>query len=325
MPFPQTRLRRLRQTPSLRRLIRETELNAGDLVMPFFIGPGKNVKVEISSLPGQYRYSVDTLLKAVEGAVKAGVGAVILFGIPEKKDPLGKGAYAKNGVVQTAAQALKDRYPNLCLMADLCLCEYTDHGHCGVLKDGRILNDETLEFYAQTAVSQAGAGFDVIAPSGMMDGQVSAIREALDSSNFEMTPILAYAAKTASAFYGPFREAAGSSPKSGDRLSHQMDFSNSREMMREILSDIEEGADIVMVKPALPNLDILKEARLKFDLPLAAYQVSGEYAMIKAASKNGWMDEKKTALESLTSIKRAGADFILTYFAIEAARWIQEK
>ncbi len=325
MPFPQTRLRRLRQTPSLRRLIRETELNVGDLVMPFFVGPGKNVEVEISSLPGQYRYSVDTLLKAVEGAVKAGVGAVILFGIPEKKDPLGKGAYAKNGVVQTAAQALKDRYPNLCLMADLCLCEYTDHGHCGVLKDGRILNDETLEFYAQTAVSQAGAGFDVIAPSGMMDGQVSAIRKALDSSNFEMTPILAYAAKTASAFYGPFREAAGSSPKSGDRLSHQMDFSNSREMMREILSDIEEGADIVMVKPALPNLDILKEARLRFDLPLAAYQVSGEYAMIKAASKNGWMDEKKTALESLTSIKRAGADFILTYFAIEAARWIQEK
>ncbi len=325
MAFPQTRLRRLRQTPPLRRLIRETNLNPADLVMPFFVCPGKNVETEISSLPGQYRYSIDALVKAAGEAVKAKIGGVILFGLPEKKDPLGKGAYAKNGVVQTAARALKDRYPDLCLIADLCLCEYTDHGHCGILKGDQILNDETVELYAQTAVSQAEAGFDLIAPSGMMDGQVSAIRKALDSFGFEMTPILAYAAKTASAFYGPFRDAAGSAPKSGDRLSHQMDFSNSREMMREISSDIEEGADIVMVKPALPNLDILKEARSRFDWPLAAYQVSGEYAMIKAAAKNGWVDEKKTALESLTSIKRAGADFILTYFAIEAARWIQDK
>ncbi len=325
MAFPKTRLRRLRQTPSLRRLVRETELNADDLVMPFFVGPGKNIEAEISSLPGQYRYSVDALVKAVDKAVQAGVGAVILFGIPAKKDPLGKGAYAKNGIVQTAAKMIKDRHPHLCLMADLCLCEYTDHGHCGVLKGGRILNDETLDLYAQTALSQVEAGFDVIAPSGMMDGQVAAIREALDSSGFIDTPILAYAAKTASAFYGPFREAAGSTPQFGDRFSHQMDFSNSREMMREILSDIEEGADILMVKPALPNLDILKEARLRFDCPLAAYSVSGEYAMIKAAAKNGWLDEKKAALESLTSIKRAGADFILTYFAVEAARWLKEK
>jgi porphobilinogen synthase len=325
MSFPATRLRRLRATPELRRLVRETELNAGDLVVPFFVRPGHGVRMPISSLPGQFQYSIDTLVAAAGSAVKAGISAVIIFGIPDKKDALGRGAYAKNGIVQMAARQLKAAYPNLCLIADLCLCEYTDHGHCGVLKGDRILNDETLKLYSQIAVSQAEAGFDVIAPSGMMDGQVAAIRTALDKTGFSMTPILAYAAKTASAFYGPFRKAVESAPKSGDRLSHQMDPCNFREAMREISLDISEGADILMIKPALPCLDIIKEARERFDLPIAAYSVSGEYAMIKAASQAGWLDERKAALELLTGIKRAGADFIITYHAILAAEWLKEK
>ena len=325
MAFPQTRLRRLRQTPQLRKLIRETELNAADLVMPFFVRPGRGLQVEIPSLPGQFQYSMDVLLKSVGAAVEAGVGAVILFGIPDQKDSLGSGAYAKNGIVQEAARRIKKKYPDLCLIADLCLCEYTSHGHCGVLKGDRILNDETLKLYAKTAVSQAEAGFDVIAPSGMMDGQVSFIRLALDEAGFEMTPILAYAAKTASAFYGPFRDAVESAPKFGDRLTHQMDPSNFREALREISLDALEGGDMLMVKPALPCLDIIREARQRFDLPIAAYSVSGEYAMIKAAAKNGWLDEKKAALELLTSIKRAGADFIITYHALSAAQWLKEK
>ena len=325
MAFPQTRLRRLRQTPQLRKLIRETELNAADLVMPFFVRPGRELQVEIPSLPGQFQYSMDVLLKSVGAAVEAGVGAVILFGIPDQKDSLGSGAYAKNGIVQEAARRIKKKYPDLCLIADLCLCEYTSHGHCGVLKGDRILNDETLKLYAKTAVSQAEAGFDVIAPSGMMDGQVSFIRLALDEAGFEMTPILAYAAKTASAFYGPFRDAVESAPKFGDRLTHQMDPSNFREALREISLDALEGGDMLMVKPALPCLDIIREARQRFDLPIAAYSVSGEYAMIKAAAKNGWLDEKKAALELLTSIKRAGADFIITYHALSAAQWLKEK
>jgi porphobilinogen synthase len=325
MAFPQTRLRRLRQTPQLRKLIRETELNAADLVMPFFVRPGRGLRLEIPSLPGQFQYSMDVLLKSVGAAVEAGVGAVILFGIPDQKDSLGSGAYAKNGIVQEAARRIKKKYPDLCLIADLCLCEYTSHGHCGVLKGDRILNDETLKLYAKTAVSQAEAGFDVIAPSGMMDGQVSFIRLALDEAGFEMTPILAYAAKTASAFYGPFRDAVESAPKFGDRLTHQMDPSNFREALREISLDALEGGDMLMVKPALPCLDIIREARQRFDLPIAAYSVSGEYAMIKAAAKNGWLDEKKAALELLTSIKRAGADFIITYHALSAAQWLKEK
>ncbi len=325
MAFPQTRLRRLRQTPQLRKLIRETELNGADLVMPFFVRPGRGLQVEIPSLPGQFQYSRDVLLKSVGAAVEAGVGAVILFGIPDQKDSLGSGAYAKNGIVQEAARRIKKKYPDLCLIADLCLCEYTSHGHCGVLKGDRILNDETLKLYAKTAVSQAEAGFDVIAPSGMMDGQVSFIRLALDEAGFEMTPILAYAAKTASAFYGPFRDAVESAPKFGDRLTHQMDPSNFREALREISLDALEGGDMLMVKPALPCLDIIREARQRFDLPIAAYSVSGEYAMIKAAAKNGWLDEKKAALELLTSIKRAGADFIITYHALSAAQWLKEK
>ena len=325
MTFPQTRLRRLRQTPQLRKLIRETELNAADLVMPFFVRPGRGVRSEIPSLPGQFQYSIDSLMEPVAKAVEAGVGAVILFGIPDQKDSLGSGAYAKNGIVQESARQIKKKYPDLCLIADLCLCEYTSHGHCGVLKGDRILNDETLKLYAKTAVSQAEAGFDVIAPSGMMDGQVSFIRLALDEAGFEMTPILAYAAKTASAFYGPFRDAVESAPKFGDRLTHQMDPSNFREALREISLDALEGGDMLMVKPALPCLDIIREARQRFDLPIAAYSVSGEYAMIKAAAKNGWLDEKKAALELLTSIKRAGADFIITYHALSAAQWLKEK
>ena len=325
MAFPQTRPRRLRQTPQLRKLIRETELNPADLVMPFFVRPGRGIRAEIPSLPGQFQYSMDALMDAAGMAVQAGVGAAILFGIPDKKDSLGSGAYAKNGIVQEAARRIKKKYPSLCLIADLCLCEYTSHGHCGVLKGDRILNDETLKLYDKTAVSQAEAGFDVIAPSGMMDGQVSSIRLALDKAGFEMTPILAYAAKTASAFYGPFREAVQSTPQFGDRLTHQMDPSNFREAMREISLDVLEGADIVMVKPALPCLDLIKGARDHFDCPIAAYSVSGEYAMIKAASKNGWLDEKKAALELLTSIKRAGADFIISYHALSAAQWLKEK
>ena len=295
MAFPQTRPRRLRQTLQLRKLIRETELNPADLVMPFFVRPGRGLRLEIPSLPGQFQYSIDVLLESAGAAVQAGVGAVILFGIPDKKDSLGSGAYAKNGIVQEAARRIKKKYPDLCLIADLCLCEYTSHGHCGVLKGDRILNDETLKLYAKTAVSQAEAGFDVIAPSGMMDGQVSSIRLALDKAGFEMTPILAYAAKTASAFYGPFRDAVDSAPQFGDRLTHQMDPSNFREAMREISLDVLEGADILMIKPALPCLDLIKGARDHFDCPIAAYSVSGEYAMIKAASKNGWLDEKKAA------------------------------
>lgn len=324
MTFPETRLRRLRQNPQLRRLIRETELNAADLVAPFFVRPGRGERVEIPTLPGQYQYSIDALIQAAGAAVKVGVGAVILFGIPEKKDARGRGAYAENGIVQRAARLLKKTYPALYLIADLCLCEYTDHGHCGILKGDHVLNDETLELYARVAVSQARAGFDMIAPSGMMDGQVASIRKALDGAGFPMTPILAYAAKTASAFYGPFREAALSSPKSGDRQSHQMDFANRREALREMSLDVSEGADILMVKPALPCLDIIREAKNRFDCPIAAYSVSGEYAMIKAAAKFGWLDEKKTALELLTSIKRAGADFIISYHAVSVASWLTE-
>ena len=273
-------------------------------------------------MPGHFQYSVDTAVKAAGEAVNAGIPGVILFGIPDKKDGKASGAYSDRGIVQTAAKAIKDKYPNLLLIADLCFCEYTDHGHCGIVKGGKVLNDPTLGLAAKTAVSQARAGFDVIAPSGMMDGQVGAIRKALDGAGFGDTPILAYAAKYASAYYGPFREAAESPPSFGDRSSYQMDPANFNEAMREVALDVEEGADMVMVKPALPYLDVLKAVKTRFGLPTSAYQVSGEFAMIKAAAKNGWVDEKKIALESLMSIKRAGADFILTYYALEASKWL---
>lgn len=322
MAFPTTRPRRLRSTPALRALVRETELSAKDFILPLFVRPGKGEKRPISSMPGHFQYSVDTAVKAAGEAVRLGVPGLILFGIPDKKDAKASGAYASNGVVQKAARAIKDKHPNLLLIADLCFCEYTDHGHCGIVKGGKVLNDPTLALAAKTAASQAAAGFDVIAPSGMMDGQVAAIRKSLDSSGHGDTPILAYAAKYASAYYGPFREAAESPPSFGDRSTYQMDPANFDEALREVALDVEEGADMVMVKPALPYLDVLKAVKTRFALPTSAYQVSGEFAMIKAAAAKGWVDERKIALESLTSIKRAGADFILTYYALEAAKWL---
>ncbi len=322
MAFPTTRPRRLRATPALRALVRETELSPRDFVLPLFIRPGKGEKRPISSMPGHFQYSVDEAVKAAGEAAALGVPALILFGIPDKKDAKASGAYAAGGIVQKAARAIKDKHPELLLIADLCFCEYTDHGHCGIVKDGRVLNDPTLALAAKTAVSQAKAGFDVIAPSGMMDGQVGVMRRALDAAGFSDTPILAYAAKYASGFYGPFREAAESPPSFGDRSGYQMDPANFREALREVALDVEEGADMVMVKPALPYLDVVKAVKDRFGLPTSAYQVSGEFAMIKAAAKNGWIDEKRVALETLVSIKRAGADFILTYYALEAARWL---
>jgi len=324
MAFPTERLRRLRATPGLRALVRETTLDAGDFVLPLFVRPGKGEKREIKSMPGHYQYSVDTMVTAAGEARAAGVPAVILFGIPEKKDAKASGAYARDGIVQRAARALKDKHPDLVVMADLCFCEYTDHGHCGIIKGESVVNDATLELAAKTAVSQAEAGFDVVAPSGMMDGQVAAIRRALDSANLTHVPILAYAAKYASGFYGPFRDAAESPPSFGDRSTYQMDPPNFDEALRETAFDVQEGADMVMVKPALPYLDVLHAVKRRFGLPTAAYQVSGEFAMIKAAARNGWIDEKRVALETLVSIRRAGADFILTYYAVEAARWLQK-
>ncbi len=323
MAFPAQRLRRLRATPGLRALVRETSLDPRDFVLPLFVRPGKGEKRAISSMPGHFQYSVDELVKAVKPVAAAGVPAVILFGIPEKKDGRASGAYASDGIVQRAAAALKSRYPELVVIADLCFCEYTDHGHCGIVKNGLVLNDPTLELAAQTAAAQARAGCDVIAPSGMMDGQVAAIRAGLDGAGFAMTPILAYAAKYASAFYGPFRDAAESPPGFGDRSGYQMDPANFREALRETELDVAEGADMVMVKPALPYLDMLRAVRERFGLPTAAYSVSGEFAMLKAAAAKGWLDEKRSVLEALTSIKRAGADFILTYHALEAARWLE--
>jgi porphobilinogen synthase len=322
MSFPVNRPRRLRSSPSLRALVRETELNAGDFILPLFVRPGKGEKRPISSMPGHYQYSVDTAVRAADEAVKLGVPGVILFGIPDKKDARASDAYAPNGIVQKAAKAIKDKHPHLLLVADLCFCEYMDHGHCGIVKDGKVLNDATLVLTAKTAVSQARAGFDVIAPSGMMDGQVGAIRKALDGAGFGDTPVLAYAAKYASAFYGPFREAAESPPSFGDRSGYQMDPANFDEALREVALDVEEGADMLMVKPAMPYLDVLKAVKERFGLPTSAYQVSGEFAMIKAAAAKGWVDERRIALESLTAIKRAGADFILTYYALEAAKWL---
>jgi porphobilinogen synthase len=321
MAFPTQRPRRLRRTEALRRLVQETSLTARSLVYPLFVCPGTNVKDEIRSMPGNYRWSVDRLVEECKSVRDLGIPAVILFGIPESKDETGSGAYAEDGIVQRAMRALKKQEPDLLVIGDVCLCEYTSHGHCGVVEGGEIANDPTLELLAKTALSQARAGADLVAPSDMMDGRVARIRRELDAQGFTHTPILSYAAKFASAFYGPFREAADSTPQFGDRRSHQMDPANPREALREIALDIEEGADIVMVKPALPYLDILALARRQFDVPLAAYQVSGEFSLIEAAARAGWVDRERMIRETLISIRRAGADIILTYFAKEAARW----
>jgi len=314
------RPRRLRRTETIRSLVRETRLSPDDFVYPLFVCEGEGVRREISSMPGSFNLSIDELVKEVEAARRVGVRSVILFGVPDEKDAVGGQAYAEDGITQRAIRAVKREVKDTLVIADNCLCEYTDHGHCGVIEAGEVLNDPTLDLLARTAVSQAEAGADIIAPSNMMDGFVAAIREALDEAGFEHMPIMSYAVKYASGFYGPFREAAQSTPQFGDRRAYQMDPANAREAMREAELDFEQGADILMVKPALPYLDIIRAVRERFDLPVAAYQVSGEYAMIKAAARLGWIDEERVALESLTSIKRAGAGIILTYFALEMAK-----
>jgi porphobilinogen synthase len=317
--FPITRLRRFRRSEALRGLVRETRLSLDDFVMPLFIGPTAIANAE---LPGLGRHSVESVVDEAADLVAAGVKAVILFGIPDEKDDVGSGAYDDDGVVQRALRALRDAQPNLILITDVCLCEYTSHGHCGVLDGDQVDNDESLSLLARTAVSHVEAGADVVAPSDMMDGRVAAIREALDDNQFESSPIIAYSSKYASAFYGPFREAAESTPAFGDRRGYQMDPANVREALRECELDIDEGADMLMVKPALPYLDVIRAVREEFDLPLAAYNVSGEYAMIKAAASKGLLDERGAALESLTSIKRAGADVVISYWTKELAQWL---
>ncbi len=314
------RPRRLRQTASIRTLVRETRLAAEDFIYPFFACAGEGIRKEISSMPGVFNLSVDEVVKEAERAKQVGITSFILFGLPESKDEIGSGAYLEDGIVQQATRALKNEISDILVIADTCLCEYTSHGHCGVIKNNDVDNDPSLELIAKTAVSQARAGADIIAPSGMMDGMIAAIRAALDLEGFQNTPIMSYAVKYASGYYGPFREAADSTPQFGDRRSYQMDPANSREALREAALDVAQGADMLMVKPALPYLDIIKAVREKYDLPLAAYQVSGEYAQIKAAGKLGWIDEERVMMESLISIKRAGADMILTYFALEALR-----
>jgi porphobilinogen synthase len=319
MLFPDYRPRRLRQNDAFRRMIRETKLSVDDFILPLFAINGKGVKNPIDSMPGHFQLSIDNLVKTASKAHKLGIPAVMLFGIPEKKDSLATGAYDKDGIVQNATHALKDKIPDLAVITDVCLCQYTDHGHCGVVEGHIIDNDASLDLLAKTALSHAEAGADMVAPSDMMDGRVAEIRNILDENDFINIPILSYAAKYCSAFYGPFRDAAHSAPKFGDRRTYQMDPANALEAVREATLDVEEGADIIMVKPALPYLDIIRLIREEIDLPVAAYNVSGEYAMIKAAEKMGWVDGKKVMMETLIAIKRAGADMILTYFALEAA------
>jgi len=321
--FPQLRLRRLRRTESLRALVRENHVEIGDLVYPLFIIEGNGIKQEITSMPGIFRFSVDQLPQEVEEIAKLGIPAVLLFGIPEHKDEVGSAAYHPEGVIQQAIRAIKKSVPKLLVVTDVCLCEYTSHGHCGVVVDGYVDNDQTLLLLAKTAVSHAEVGADIVAPSDMMDGRVKAIREALDEKGLQHIPILAYAAKYASAFYGPFREAAEATPQFGDRRSYQMDPPNLREALREVEQDIAEGADIIMVKPALAYLDVIRRVRDTFNYPVAAYNVSGEYAMVKAAARQGWLDERQVVLEILTAIKRAGADIMITYHAKEVSRWLQ--
>ncbi len=322
--FPIYRPRRLRANENLRRLVQETNLSVDDLIYPMFVVHGQRTAIEISSMPGCYQYSVDRLVYAAKELASLGIPGTILFGIPETKDPLGSEAYSEDGIIQQAVRAIKDAVPDLLVMTDVCLCEYTDHGHCGIVEDNEVQNDPTLDLLVKESLSHAQAGADVIAPSDMMDGRVGAIRDALDEEGYENIPIMAYSAKYASAFYGPFREAAESAPQFGDRRSYQMDPANSEEALREVTLDIEEGADIVMVKPALSYLDVIYQVKTEFQMPVAAYNVSGEYAMIKAAAQNGWVDEKRVALEVLTSIKRAGADIILTYFAKSVVEWLKD-
>jgi len=319
------RPRRLRRSPALRALVRETRLTPDNFVLPLFVCPGDGVRREISSMPGVFNLSVDEVVKESTAAYESGVRSIILFGLPESKDELASGAYAEDGIVQRAIRAIRRASPELIIIADTCLCEYTSHGHCGVVRGGEVLNDESLELLTRTAVSQAAAGADLVAPSAMMDGQVGAIRAALDDADFENTAIMSYAVKYASGFYGPFREAAQSTPEFGDRRAYQMDPPNAREAMREAELDYSEGADILMVKPATVYLDVLKMVRDRFDLPVAAYHVSGEYALIKAAAQKGWIDEERVMMETLTSIKRAGADIILTYYAREAIKALATK
>ncbi|HEY8154436.1 MAG TPA: porphobilinogen synthase [Myxococcota bacterium] len=319
MTFPKTRLRRLRRSATLRRMVRETRLSRDDLVLPLFVVEGRGVREPVASMPGVLRFSVDAVVTEAKQVRDAGIPAVLLFGIPDQKDARGSGADAANGVVQRAVDAIKSAEPDLCVITDVCLCEYTDHGHCGIVENGDVANDPTLERLAAAALSHARAGADVVAPSDMMDGRVAAIRAALDAHGFDSVAILAYAAKFASAYYGPFREAAESTPRFGDRRSYQMDPGNRREALREMRADLEEGADLLMVKPALPYLDVLAEARREFDVPLAAYHVSGEYAMIQAAAQRGWLDGERAMDEALVAIKRAGADLVISYAAMQVA------
>ncbi len=323
MLFPDYRPRRLRKNEAFRALIRETHLSPAQLIYPVFVMPGKNKREEISSMPGVYRLSVDQLAKEGRECLRLGVNSVILFGLPEKKDPMGSGAHHKDGIIQRAIRELKNSVPELLVFTDVCLCEYTSHGHCGIILENRVDNDTTLEILAKTAVSHAAAGADMVAPSDMMDGRVGEIRAALDEENFETVPIMSYAVKYASSFYGPFRDAADCAPQEGDRRGYQMDPANSLEALREATLDMEEGADILMVKPAVAYLDIISKLRDEFDLPIAAYHVSGEYAMIKAAAAKGWIDEQRVMAETLLSIRRAGAEIILTYFAKDMARLLQ--
>lgn len=322
MSFPITRLRRLRATPTLREMVRETQLNPQDFIYPMFAVHGEAVRRPVSSMPGVYQLSVDQLVREAQECHTLGIPAVILFGVPAHKDAQGSENFSEDGIVQRSVRAIKAVLPQMIVIADVCMCEYTDHGHCGIVRNGQIDNDATLEILGRAAVSYAHAGADIMAPSGMMDGMVAAIRSALDEAGFSNVSILSYAIKYASAFYGPFREAAEGAPKFGDRKTHQMDPANAREALRELELDIQEGADMVMVKPALPYLDIVYRVRQATHLPVAAYNVSGEYAMVKAAAANGWLDERTVVLELLTSIKRAGADLILTYHAKDAARWL---
>ncbi|WP_458412315.1 porphobilinogen synthase [Schinkia sp. CFF1] len=319
------RHRRLRASEGIRSMVRETYLRKEDLIYPIFVIEGNNIKNEVKSMPGVYQLSLDNLDEEVQTVVDLGIPSIILFGIPAEKDEVGTGAYHNHGIVQEATRQVKEKFPELIVVADTCLCEFTDHGHCGVIENGEVLNDPSLKLLAKTAVSQAKAGADIIAPSNMMDGFVAAIRKGLDEAGFEHIPIMSYAVKYASAFYGPFRDAAGSAPQFGDRKTYQMDPANRLEALREAQSDIEEGADFLIVKPALSYMDIMREVRDRFNAPMVAYNVSGEYAMVKAAAQNGWIDEKRIVLELLTSMKRAGADLIITYFAKDVATWINEE
>ena len=320
MAFPITRMRRLRSSESMRSLVRETHLEPSQFILPLFVCEGEGVRREISSMPGNAQMSVDRIVAECAEVQSLGIGGVILFGIPDTKDELASGGYAEDGIVQRAVRAIKREVPKLSVITDVCNCEYTSHGHCGKVVDGEVENDTSVEWLAAAAVSHARAGADIVAPSDMMDGRVAGIRKALDAAGFSNIPIMSYAAKFASGFYGPFREAADSTPQFGDRRSYQMDSANAREAMREIELDLEEGADMIMVKPALPYLDLIRMARDRFDVPVAAYQVSGEFSMIVAAARNGWVDQERVMMETLTSIRRAGAGIILTYFAKDAAR-----